>query len=59
MDYYQTHQRRKQVDMGDENLLNMYPFLQKDANVIARCKTPPMAELYANAAIGSTPNSSV
>ena len=58
-DHYQTHQRRKQVDMGDENLLNMYPFLQKDANVIARFKTPPMAELYANAAIGSTPNSSV
>ena len=38
-DHYQTHQRRKQVDMGDENLLNMYPFLQKDANVIARFKT--------------------
>ena len=42
--YSESQQYQHNEEVGDENLHEMYTFLQKDSNVIARFKTPPMSE---------------
>ena len=57
--YSESQQYQHNEEVGDENLHEMYTFLQKDSNVIARFKTPPMSELYKNANATFTPKSSM
>ena len=56
---FQNQPYQRSEDVGDENLHHMYSFLQKDSNVIARFKTPPINELYKNASATFTPSSSI